>query len=33
MTQRLSFRISISLDGYTAGPDQSVKEPLGKGGT
>ena len=32
MTQRLSFRISISLDGYTAGPDQSVKEPLGKGG-
>lgn len=23
---------SISLDGYGAGPDQSVKEPLGKGG-
>lgn len=32
MSQRLRFRISISLDGYTAGPNQSVKEPLGTGG-
>ena len=32
MTQRLRFRISISLDGYTAGPDQSVETPLGVGG-
>jgi dihydrofolate reductase len=30
---RLRFRIAISLDGYTAGPDQSVKNPLGIGGT
>ena len=29
---RLRFRISMSLDGYVAGPDQSVKEPLGVGG-
>jgi dihydrofolate reductase len=29
---KLRFRISISLDGYTAGPRQSVKEPLGEGG-
>jgi len=29
---RLRFRISISLDGYVAGPNQSVKEPLGVGG-
>jgi dihydrofolate reductase len=29
---RLRFRISISLDGYTAGPEQSVKNPLGIGG-
>ncbi len=29
---RLRFRISMSLDGYVAGPDQSVKDPLGKGG-
>jgi dihydrofolate reductase len=28
----LRFRISISLDGYTAGPDQSVDNPLGIGG-
>ncbi len=30
---KLRFRIAISLDGYTAGPDQSVKNPLGIGGT
>jgi dihydrofolate reductase len=29
---KLRFRISISLDGYTAGPEQSVKNPLGIGG-
>jgi dihydrofolate reductase len=29
---RLRFGISVSLDGYVAGPGQSVKEPLGKGG-
>ncbi len=29
---RLRFQISISLDGFIAGPDQSVDDPLGKGG-
>ncbi|HET9252530.1 MAG TPA: dihydrofolate reductase family protein [Candidatus Eisenbacteria bacterium] len=29
---RLRFRISMSLDGYIAGPDQSVENPLGVGG-
>ena len=29
---RLRFQISISLDGYVAGPDQSVANPLGEGG-
>ena len=29
---RLRFRISISLDGFVAGPDQSVENPLGIGG-
>lgn len=29
---KLRFRISISLDGFTAGPNQSVKAPLGVGG-
>jgi dihydrofolate reductase len=29
---RLCFRISMSLDGFVAGPDQSVKNPLGIGG-
>jgi dihydrofolate reductase len=29
---KLRFRISISLDGYTAGPEQSVANPLGIGG-
>ena len=29
---RLRFGISMSLDGYVAGPNQSVKEPLGVGG-
>ncbi len=32
MSQRLRFRISISLDGFTAGPDQSPDNPLGTGG-
>src|SRR3954447_14029545 len=29
---RLRFRISMSLDGFTAGPGQSVDNPLGVGG-
>jgi dihydrofolate reductase len=29
---RLRFRISMSLDGFVAGPQQSVDEPLGIGG-
>ncbi len=29
---RLRFGITVSLDGYVAGPDQSPAEPLGKGG-
>src|SRR5262245_59826933 len=29
---RLRFRISLSLDGYVAGPAQSVENPLGRGG-
>lgn len=29
---RLRFRISSSLDGFIAGPDQSVENPLGIGG-
>src|SRR4029453_8732461 len=29
---RLRLRISMSLDGYVAGPDQSVENPLGVGG-
>jgi dihydrofolate reductase len=29
---KLRFSISMSLDGYVAGPNQSVKEPLGVGG-
>ena len=29
---KLRFRLSISLDGYVAGTNQSVKEPLGVGG-
>ena len=29
---RLRFRISISLDGFVAGPDQSVENPIGVGG-
>jgi dihydrofolate reductase len=30
---KLRFQISISLDGFVAGPDQSEEDPLGKGGT
>jgi dihydrofolate reductase len=30
---KLRFRISMSLDGFVAGPDQSVDNPLGVGGT
>jgi dihydrofolate reductase len=30
---KLRFRIAMSLDGYTAGPEQSVENPLGIGGT
>ena len=29
---RLRFNITMSLDGYVAGPNPSVKEPLGAGG-
>ena len=29
---KLRFRISMSLDGYTAGPEQSKENPLGIGG-
>jgi dihydrofolate reductase len=29
---KLRFRISVSLDGFVAGPNQSLKEPLGIGG-
>jgi dihydrofolate reductase len=29
---RLRFTISMSLDGYVAGPNQSVENPLGEGG-
>ena len=29
---RLRLKISMSLDGFVAGPDQSVNDPLGKGG-
>lgn len=29
---KLRFTISVSLDGYVAGPDSSVEEPLGRGG-
>lgn len=29
---RLRFSITMSLDGYVAGPNQSVTNPLGEGG-
>ena len=29
---RLKFEISLSLDGFVAGPNQSVEHPLGEGG-
>jgi len=29
---KLRFNITMSLDGYVAGPNQSVKHPLGEGG-
>jgi dihydrofolate reductase len=29
---RLRMHIAMSLDGFVAGPDQSVEDPLGKGG-
>ena len=28
---KLRFNITMSLDGYVAGPDQSLEHPLGKG--
>ena len=31
-TSKLRFRISLSLDGFVAGPNQSVNAPLGIGG-
>ena len=30
---KLRFNITISLDGYVAGPGQSLEKPLGEGGT
>jgi dihydrofolate reductase len=30
--QRLMFDLSMSLDGYVAGPNQSLEHPLGEGG-
>jgi len=30
--QKLRFKISMSLDGFVAGPNQSVESPLGTGG-
>jgi dihydrofolate reductase len=30
---KLRFQISMSLDGFVAGPDQSEENPLGEGGT
>ena len=32
MPRLLVLAYTISLDGYGAGPDQSLKEPLGVGG-
>jgi dihydrofolate reductase len=29
---KVRFRISMSLDGFVAGPDQSLKDPIGVGG-
>ena len=29
---KLRFKISMSLDGFVAGPSQSVSDPLGVGG-
>jgi len=29
---KLRFTISMSLDGYIAGPNQSLESPLGEGG-
>jgi dihydrofolate reductase len=29
---RIRFQVSVSLDGYLAGPDQSLENPLGVGG-
>jgi len=29
---KLRFQITMSLDGYVAGPEQSVDDPIGKGG-
>jgi hypothetical protein len=29
---KLRFNITMSLDGYVAGPGQSVENPLGEGG-
>ena len=29
---KLTLDISMSLDGFVAGPNQTLEEPLGKGG-
>jgi len=30
---KLTLNISMSLDGFIAGPDQTLEEPLGQGGS
>lgn len=32
LVSKLRFKIAMLLDGYSAGPEQSVKNPLGIGG-
>ncbi|MEP6972813.1 MAG: dihydrofolate reductase family protein [Actinomycetota bacterium] len=32
MTQKVRCQLAMSLDGYIAGPDQSLEDPLGRGG-
>lgn len=31
LVSKLRLKISMSLDGFVAGPDQSIGNPLGKG--
>ena len=32
MTQTVRCQLAVSLDGYVAGPNQSLEDPLGEGG-